>query len=36
MENDDDYEKEKDLVNHSKSLSLEQLEMVANQMKNSV
>ena len=36
MENDDDYEQEKDLVNHSKSMSLEQLEMVANQMKNSV
>ena len=36
MESDDDYEKEKDLVNHSKSMSLEQLEMVAKQMKNSV
>ena len=36
MESDDDYEKEKDLEGHSKSMSLEAMEIVAKQMKNCV
>ena len=34
--NDSNYEKEKDLENHSKSMSLEAIEIVLKQMKNCI